>query len=287
MHPRDIAPLLDTWREGIGNGRIVPILGPDSQTGCTDAANGEPLPAQGRDLILAINGGQPMSPKLMTEFSRAAMNLEFKKGRKFIERFLTELYETHAWTVSPQMRWIADAKPRYAIDLNRDSVLPKLFAAAPHVLIQGVARLSKADPRYRAFRFDGAAYAPVDEAAEGEALAEGSSLPILFKPLGCAQPKTSFIASDADYVDFITELMGGFALPPFLKSRREGKQYLIAGVRLIKDTERMIVRDLVYDANPQCAGWLIAEKPSAKETRFAAQLGLSVIDAPLSAFWPG
>jgi hypothetical protein len=284
MQSRDIDALLRIWRDGIGEGRIVPILGPDSQTGCADAKTGQPLPAQGRDLILAMNGGQPMSPKLMTEFSRAAMNLEFKKGRKFIDRFLTELYETGDWTVSPQMRWIAGARPRYAIDFNRDSVLPGLFAASPHVLIQGVARLSKADPRYRAFRHDGTAYAPLDETAEAEALAAGE-LPILFKPQGCARPTPSFIASDADYVDFITELMGGFALPPFLKSYRRGKQYLIAGVRLIKDTERMIVRDLVYDAEPQAAGWLIAENPSPKETRFADHLGLAVIDAPLSAFW--
>ena len=159
MHPRDIDTLLRIWRDGIGEGRIVPILGPDSQTGCVDAVTGAPMPAQGRDLILAMTGGVPLSPKLMAEFSRAAMSLEFKKGRKFLERFLAELY-ARDWTVSPQMRWIAEAKPRYAIDLNRDSVLPKLFAAAPHALIQGVARLSKADPRYRAFRFDGSDLMP-------------------------------------------------------------------------------------------------------------------------------
>ncbi len=285
MHAREIDMLLDTWRKGIGEGRVVPILGPDSQTGCTDSATGQPLPAHGTDLILAMTGGVPLSPKLMAEFSRAAMSLEFKKGRKFIDRFLTELY-ARDWSVSPQMRWIAEAKPRYAIDLNRDSVLPKLFADAPHVLIQGVARLSKADPRYRAFRHDGTDYAPLDEDAEGAALAAGEG-PILFKPLGCAEPRTSFIASDADFVDFITEMMGGFALPPFLKSRRKDKQYLIAGVRLKKDTERMIVRDLVYDANPHAAGWLVAEAPTPKEIRFANQLGFAVIDAPLSAFWPG
>ncbi len=282
MPTPDPSARLALWKTGIAAGDIVPILGPDSQTGSADA-EGRPLPAQGRDLILAMTGGQPLSPKLMAEFSRAAMNLEFKRGRKFIERCLAELYETRAWSASPQMRWIAAARPRYVIDLNRDSVLLDLFADTPHLLIQGVARLSKADPRYRAFRREGGAYRPVDEAAEGAALAE---LPVVFKPLGCARPTASFIASDADYVDFITELMGGFALPPFLKARRTGKRYLIAGVRLAKDTERMIVRDLVYGADAAGAGWLVADAPTPKETRFAAQLGFEVLDAPLSAFWP-
>jgi len=108
---------------------------------------------------------------------------------------------------------------------------------------------------------------------------------VIFKPLGCAKPSPSYIAADADYVDFITELMGGFALPPFLKSLRKGKRYLIAGVRLAKDTERMITRDIIHDANPANAGWLVAENPTPKELRFAKQQNLTVIDAPLSAFW--
>lgn len=275
--------LLAIWQSGIAAGEIVPILGPDSQTGSADA-QGSPLPAQGRDLILAMTGGKPLSPKLMAEFSRAAMNIEFKRGRKFIEAFLTELY-ARDWSVTPQMRWIAEAKPRCVIDLNRDSVLLDLLRETPHVLIQGVARLSKADPRYRAFRAGAEGYLAVNEATEGEALAHGDT-PIVVKPLGCARPAPSYIASDADYVDFITELMGGFALPPFFKARRTGKRYLIAGVRLGRDTERMIVRDLVYGAHPEGAGWLVAETPTPKETRFAAQLGFELIDAPLAAFWP-
>ncbi|MGE4527478.1 MAG: SIR2 family protein [Rhodospirillaceae bacterium] len=281
MTPSETAALLETWQTGIAGGRIVPILGPDSQNGSVDAASGDPLPAQGNDLILAMTGGQPLSPKLMTEFSRAAMSLEFKKGRKFIDRFLTDLYETRAWSASPQLRWIAGLNPRYVVDLNRDSVLPGLFAATPHLLIQGIARISKEHPRYRAFRHDGTAYAPLAEDADPPA-----DMPILFKPLGCARPQPSYIASDADFVDYITELMGGFAIPPFLKSYRKGRQYLVAGVRLKKDTERMLLRDIAYDADPKASGWLVAENPTPKERRFADHLGLAVIDAPLSTFWP-
>ena len=39
-----------------------------------------------------MNDGKPMAPRLMYEFARAAMNVEQKKGRKSVERFLTTTY---------------------------------------------------------------------------------------------------------------------------------------------------------------------------------------------------
>jgi len=278
--------LLKTWATGMTAGTIVPIIGPDSHADCVNTTTGEAMPAQNNALIIAMNNGKPMSPKLMTEFSRAAMNLEFKRGRKYIERFLIELYENHSWSIPTQIEWIAQANPGYIIDLNRDSVLLDRFADRPHILIQGVARLSKACPRYRAYTYGTSDdYIPINEDTDGENIARGS-MPMVFKPLGCARPNPSFIASDADYVDFITEMMGGFALPSFLKTYRKKKQYLIAGVRLAKDTERMVLRDIIYDADPDAPGWLIAENPTRKEIKFAEHQNLSIIEAPMSAFWP-
>jgi len=277
--------LLKIWEDGIRGGDIVPVLGAGSHAGSMDVQNGDPMPAHNDDLIIALNGGKTMSPKLMSEFSRAAMNIEFKRGRKYVERFLTNLYENRIWSASSQMTWISDADPRYVIDINRDSVILDLMSDRPHVLIQGVARLSKADPRYRAYHFDpNDGYVPINEVTDSDALAAGA-MPIIFKPLGCARPMGSFIASDADYVDFITEMMGGFALPPFLKQYRKSKKYLIAGVRLKKDTERMVLRDIIYDADPESSGWLIADNPTRKEINFCKQQNLEIIDIPMSDLW--
>jgi hypothetical protein len=51
-----------------------------------------------------------------------------------------------------------------------------------------------------------------------------ATLPLLFKPMGAPLPQPSYIASDADYVDYITELMGGFAVPSFVKAHRRGRR---------------------------------------------------------------
>ena len=39
----------------------------------------------------------------------------------------------------------------------------------------------------------------------------------------------------------MTELMGGFAIPRFLKVQRRGKRYLLLGLRLNRDTERIVL----------------------------------------------
>jgi hypothetical protein len=104
--------------------------------------------------------------------------------------------------------------------------------------------------------------------------------------MGCPRPEASYIAADADYVDYITELMGGFAIPSFLKQQRKGMRYLLLGLSLTRDTERMVLSNIVYDA-AQPAGWALIPNATAKERRFCAKLGIEVIDADIDALLGG
>jgi len=61
-------------------GTLVPYLGPGVLAGVTESGSGEAIPADSDSLILAMNGGKPMAPRLMFEFARAAMDMELKKG---------------------------------------------------------------------------------------------------------------------------------------------------------------------------------------------------------------
>lgn len=76
----------------------MPYLGPGVLSGVTEAGSGEAIPADSDSLILAMNGGKPMAPRLMFEFARAAMDMELKKGRNFVYRFLSETYGERQWT---------------------------------------------------------------------------------------------------------------------------------------------------------------------------------------------
>ena len=138
------------------------------------------------------------------------------------------------------------------------------------VLGLGLARLGGTDYRFKIFSYADGQYSETTQEAVDV------KLPILFKPMGTPNPEPHYIASDADYVDYITELMGGFAIPNFLKEYRHGKQYLFIGLRMLRDTERMVLSDIIYAAD-EPAGWALIKEPTAKEERYCAKMNLEII----------
>jgi len=271
MSPQDRPP---TLLAGIKNGTLVPYLGPGVLADVRHTETGAPMPATSDELIIAMNGGKPMSPKLMYEFPRAAMNIELKRGRAAVTKFLDATYGVSTWTRSAAHDWLKALQPRYVIDINRDTQLLDSYFGVPHLLVLGCARLGGTDYRFKLFAHDGASYTAIlpEQAA--------IDLPILFKPMGAPRPESSYIASDADYVDYITELMGGFAVPSFIKQQRKDKQYLFIGMRFNRDSERMVMSDLIYGA-AKPSGWALIEQPTDKERRFLGKMGIEIIEADI------
>ena len=257
---------------GLYENQVVPYLGPGALFDATNKLTGAPMPADSNSLILAMNNGKPMAPKLMYEFPRAAMNQELKKGRNFLGQFLTKLYGETEYTRAAVHDWLAEWKPAYVIDINRDTQLQDSYADEEHTLIVGVARITASQFRFRIYHFDGSAYFEIPQEQVD------LRLPILFKPMGTPKPEANYIASDADYVDYITELMGGFAIPDFLKEYRKGKQYLFIGMPLNRDSERMVMSDIVYGAAER-KGWVLNKNPTDKEQRFCKKMGLEILNA--------
>src|ERR1035437_3692074 len=262
---------------GLSDGRVVPYLGPGALDGVTDKISGKAIPADSDSLILAMNNGQPMAPKLMFEFPRAAMNIELKRGRSTINRFLDTTYRDTQWSTSKLHEWLAQSRLPYIIDTNRDIQLQKQYATTPHTLIVGTARIASKEYRYRLFHYDGATYSMIEQEAVD------TSLPVLFEPLGTPLPETNYIASDADFVDYITELMGGFAIPSFVKRMRQNKRYLLLGLRFNRDTERMVFSEIIFGADKP-AGWALIPHPTDKEKRFLARFNIEIINADVSDF---
>ena len=265
--------LIRQWRAGLTDGSIVPYLGPGVLADVVSRQDGRAMPATGKQLILALNNGQAMSPKLMYEFPRAAMNIELKRGRSAVTRFLDTTYGATLWTRAALHHWLAALAPPYVIDINRDTQLLDSYAAIPHLSILGCARIGGTDFRFKLYAYDGSTYRPIapDQADVG--------VPILFKPMGAPKPQSSYIASDADYVDYITELMGGFAIPSFVKTRRRDKRYLLLGMRLNRDSERMVFSDMIHDAATDPSGWALIVEPTDKEKRYCQRLGIEIIAA--------
>ncbi|MES9990881.1 MAG: SIR2 family protein [Candidatus Thiodiazotropha sp.] len=265
-----------TLKTGVETGDIVPYLGAGALKGSSHFETGEPIPADSDSLILAMNNGKPMAPRLMYEFARAAMDVELKRGRSAVNRFLDDLYGGQSWSRSSTHAWLAELRPPYVIDINRDIQLQQSYSTTPHTLIRGIARVGGTDYRFRIHHYDGEKYSDkeIDQADVDP------TLPVLFKPMGSPLPDATYIASDADYVDYITELMGGFAIPKFLKSYRKGKQYLFLGLRMNRDTERMVLSDIIYAAGSP-AGWALIPEPNDKERRFCKKMNIEIIEADI------
>lgn len=243
----------------------------------TVTKEGEKMPFDSDSLILMMNNGRAMSPRLMYEYSRAAMHLEQRKGREYMEQ-LTNFIYTKEYAPTPLQKAIFDMNPRYIVDTNRDTKFQELMNYTPHHLIIGKARILGDPNRYEIYEYDvkNQKYFQVEE----EALDEAEK--ILFKPMGSPLPEPSFIISDADYVDWLTEAMGGYAIPKAIKTYRKAKKYLFLGTAFDRDTDRMVANEISIGLE---GGYFVTEREiSKREQKFIDKHNLEVIPVSLAEF---
>ena len=62
------------------------------------------------------------------------------------------------WTRAAVHDWLAEWKPAYVIDINRDTQLQDSYADEEHTLIVGVARITASQFRFKIYHFDGSDY---------------------------------------------------------------------------------------------------------------------------------
>jgi hypothetical protein len=213
----------------------------------------------------------------MFEYSRAAMHLEERRGVDYLTQLVNHIY-TKDFDPTPLHKAIIDMLPRYIIDTNRDSKLQELLAYEPHCLILGKSRIMADKNRYETYEYDveNKKYFLVEDDVLDDAKK------ILFKPMGSTLPEPTFVMSDADYVDWLTEAMGGFGVPPVLKSYRKAKKYLFLGTYFDRDTDRMVANELTYDLE---GGYVITDKElGKKEIKFIEKHNLEVINMSLEEF---
>lgn len=271
-----MSKIIQTIKKELRNQTTVPYFGLgifyDTKT-----KEGEQMPYDSDSMILMMNNGRPMSQRLMFEYSRAAMHLEQRRGVDYIVQLTNHIY-TKDFAPTPLQKAIVDMLPRYIIDTNRDSKIQELLAYEPHSLIVGKARIMADKNRYEVYDYDveNKKYFLVDD----EVLDDAKK--ILFKPMGSTLPEPNFIISDADYVDWLTEAMGGFALPSVLKTYRKTKKYLFLGTSFDRDTDRMVANELTLNLE---GGYVITDKElGKKEKKFIEKHNLEVLNMSLEEF---
>jgi len=267
---------IETIKKELRNQTTVPYFGLGIFKGVT-TKDGQEMPYDSDSMILKMNNGRPMSERLMFEYSRAAMHLEQRRGVEYMTQLINHIY-TQEFEATPLQKAIVDMLPRYIIDTNRDSKIQELLAYTPHCLIIGKSRILADKNRYETYEYDveNKKYFLVED----DVLEDTQK--IIFKPMGSTIPDPTFIISDADYVDWLTEAMGGFALPPILKTYRKTKKYLFLGTSFDRDTDRMVANELTLDLE---GGYVITDKElGKKEKKFIEKHKLEVLDMSLEEF---
>lgn len=269
---------MDDIKQKLQEGSLIPFLGMGIFKESV-AKDGSTLPFDSDSMILALNNGRAMSHRLMYEYSRAAMSLEQRKGREFIVQMTNHIYSSKEYELPLVYQWLATIKPRYVIDTNLDDSLQKIYANDDHFLITGISRITADYDRYIIYQYDAKSKTYAQKAKEELTL----ELPILFKPMGSTKPAMNFIISDADFVDWLTEAMGGYAIPKILKEYRENKEYLFLGVDFSKDTFRMVANEITIGSK---GGYVLFDKEelSKKEDKFIKMHNLVNLNSTIDTF---
>jgi hypothetical protein len=269
---------MENIKDDLKSGKLVPFLGMGVFKS-TKAKDGSTLPYDSDSMILALNSGRAMSPRLMYEYSRAAMSIEQRRGRDYIVQMTNHIYSSKEYELPFVYQFFKEIKPKYIIDTNLDDSLLKIYSDCEHFLITGVSRITAEKDRFIVYRFD------IDKKEYIETTQDSfnNSIPILFKPMGCMKPNMDFIVSDADFVDWLTEAMGGYAVPKILKEYRKDKSYLFLGVDFGRDTFRMVANELTIDLD---GGYMVSDKSefTKKESKFISKHNLGIIPSGIDEF---
>lgn len=268
---------MDNIAQKIRSGEIVPFIGMGVFAN-TKADDGSMLPFDSDSMVLALNNGRAMSPRLMYEYSRAAMSLEQRKGRDFIVQMTNHVFTSKSYELPKVYEVLKSLQAPYVIDTNLDDSLQKAYADTEHFLITGVSRIMADYARYVIYKYNPqtSEYTKVQESVLH------TDIPILFKPMGSTRPEMNFIISDADFVDWLTEAMGGYAMPKLLKEYRKEKEYLFLGMDFSRDTFRMVANEITLGLK---GGQVISNKTefSKKEQKFFDNHQLQHIRADLDS----
>jgi len=269
---------MEKIKEKLLDGSLVPFLGMGVFKD-TKSTNGEQLPYDSDSMILALNNGRAMSDRLMYEYSRAAMSLEQRKGRDFIINMTNHIYASKEYDLPFVYQYFKEIQPKYLIDTNLDDSGCKIYEDVAHFMVIGVSRVMGGYDRFVVYLYDlkSKTYNVIDKEQLND------SLPILFKPMGSTVPNKDFIISDADFVDWLTEAMGGYAIPPFLKEYKQKKSYLFLGLDFDRDTYRMVANEITLGLD---TGIVVSKKDeyTKKEHKFLKTHNLELVEQDTEEF---
>jgi len=143
---------MDNMIEDLKSGKLVPFLGMGVFKGVVNK-NGQQLPFDSDSMVLSLNNGRAMSPRLMYEYSRAAMSLEQRKGRDFVVNMTNHIYTSSPYELPLVYQFLKKIQPPFVIDVNLDDSGCKIYEGVEHFMIVGVSRVMGGYDRFIVYEY--------------------------------------------------------------------------------------------------------------------------------------
>nr|WP_153750183.1 SIR2 family protein [Rhodovulum strictum] len=256
-----------------------------------EVARGVRVPYLGAGAAALAEDGPPASPQALCAAieakvrapKRASGNLwsvaQFVENRRFrrtLEAIVQEVFAARP-APGPVQRWLARVRPPLVVDAWYDGqMLDAAATAGPEGWgwVQGISRAGEWRDVWTA-AFDGAGRAI-------GAAPDPAWQMLVYKPHGLIRPGGSFLISDSDYVEVLTEIDIQTPIPEEVRARRTGRPFLFLGCRFDDQMLRSFARQIAKRSAPGHAA--VIEGPlSRMEQRFLDEMGIERLDLPLAA----
>lgn len=263
---------LETIAAALSQGGLIPYLGPGMLALCEPAGAVPDSP----EALAAVLGSKVTLPgRARGQLGPAAQYIESYKHRKTLVELMAQAF-AGAVTPSPLHRALA-ALPTVPLIVQLwydDAMRTALAGREDAALIQGVSQAEQFGTWYNVTTLEGSPLEPAAVAARQL---------VLYQPWGALAPRRSFLVSDADFVEVLTEIDIQTPIPPLVQQRRQGRAFLFLGCRFTSQTERIFAHQISKRSSGEHYAVLAAE-PTRNEARFLAQHGITRLDLPLDDF---
>lgn len=224
---------LEEAMNDVAAGKRIAYLGPE-----VSALSGGDAPATPQKLCEIIEAQVRPPRRAQGNLWAVAQYVESRKFRATLDRMVIDAFAPGPARANPVHDWLARVRPAMVVDTWYDDGLLRAFGKAdPEAwgLVQGVSRNGEwIDIFTRAYTSAG---------TEVEA-ANPDWETLIYKPHGLARPGGSFLMSDADYVEVLTEIDIQRPIPEEVQRRRTGRPFLFIGCRFDDQMLRIFARQI-------------------------------------------
>ncbi len=259
---------LEAAMNEVAAGTRIPYLGPG-----VSALSGNRAPGTPAELCAAIEGQVRAPRRASGNLWSVAQYVESRKFRATLDKIVRGAFSAGVSGSNPVHDWLARVRPPLIVDTWYDDGLMRALGKTGWGLVQGVSRNGEwIDIFTRTYDALGTEQDAPDPAWRT----------LLYKPHGVVSGDRSFLISDSDYVEVLTEIDIQRPIPAEVQTRRTGRPFLFVGCRFDDQMLRIFARQIAKRSGDGHV--VVMPGPLTRmERRFIEDIGATWLDLSAEA----